>query len=173
MFAWQRDAIGPTQESIALIAYDAAGMAEAVGSTFEAAAGIEPHTPLALPSQSTLTAATINSQPLSLRFMPATAPGAAESKADPALVAGAQKQVGPKRLVKFVAKLADGQAVAFWGGRLETWDASGALRAAHAFDQDVTTLTTTGNRILVGLADGRWFAQDTRSQSTPTPAATK
>ena len=42
MFAWQRDAIGPAQESIALIAYDAAGMSEAVGSLYEAVAGLEP-----------------------------------------------------------------------------------------------------------------------------------
>jgi hypothetical protein len=44
MLAWQRDGVGPGQESIALIAYDEAGMAEAVGSFYEAVAGIEPLT---------------------------------------------------------------------------------------------------------------------------------
>ncbi len=50
--AWQRDGVGAGQESLALIAYDAEGMSEAVGSTYEAAAGIDPLTPLALPVRS-------------------------------------------------------------------------------------------------------------------------
>jgi hypothetical protein len=49
MIAWQRDGIGAGQESITLIAYDSGGMDEAVGSLYEAAAGIDPLTPLALP----------------------------------------------------------------------------------------------------------------------------
>jgi hypothetical protein len=56
--AWQRDGVGVLQESITLIAYDADGMAEAVGSLYEMAAGIEPLTPLALPRGSTVTPAT-------------------------------------------------------------------------------------------------------------------
>ncbi len=48
--AWQRDAIGKCQESVTLIAYDEEGMSEAVGSFYEAAAGIEPLTPWTLPS---------------------------------------------------------------------------------------------------------------------------
>jgi hypothetical protein len=48
-FAWQRDGIGPGQESITLIAYDEAGMVEAVGSVYEAVAGIEPLTRWRLP----------------------------------------------------------------------------------------------------------------------------
>ena len=42
MIAWQRDGIGHGQESIALIAYDAAGMDEAVGTLYEAQSGMEP-----------------------------------------------------------------------------------------------------------------------------------
>ena len=38
MLAWQRDAIGANQESVALIAYDVDGMSEAVGSFYEAGA---------------------------------------------------------------------------------------------------------------------------------------
>ncbi len=49
MLAWQRDGIGPGQESITLIAYDAEGMSEAVGSCYEAAAAIDPLVPLAPP----------------------------------------------------------------------------------------------------------------------------
>jgi hypothetical protein len=45
--AWQRQAIGVNQESICLIAYDAAGMSEAAGTLYEMLAGLEPLTPLA------------------------------------------------------------------------------------------------------------------------------
>ena len=47
--AWQRDGIGKGQESITAIAYDEAGMSEAIGSLYEAAAGLEPLTPWMLP----------------------------------------------------------------------------------------------------------------------------
>jgi len=46
--AWQREAMGVNQESISLIAFDAAGMSEAVGTLYEMLAGLEPLTPLAL-----------------------------------------------------------------------------------------------------------------------------
>jgi hypothetical protein len=49
MLAWQRDGIGAAQESITIIAFDGPGMDEAVGSAFEAVAGIEPLTRLELP----------------------------------------------------------------------------------------------------------------------------
>jgi hypothetical protein len=55
--AWQRDGIGVMQESITLIAHDADGMAEAVGSFYEMVAGIDPLTPLALPRASTVSPA--------------------------------------------------------------------------------------------------------------------
>jgi hypothetical protein len=45
--AWQRDCVGLNQESVTLIAYDAAGMSEAVGTLYEMAAGLEPLMPLA------------------------------------------------------------------------------------------------------------------------------
>ena len=47
--AWQRDAIGAGQESITVLAYDAEGMAEAVGTLSEAASGLEPLTRFDLP----------------------------------------------------------------------------------------------------------------------------
>ncbi len=46
---WQRDAVGYRQESVTLIAYDTAGMSEAVGSLYEAVAGINPLTRWDLP----------------------------------------------------------------------------------------------------------------------------
>jgi hypothetical protein len=57
MYAWQRDGVGPGQESITLIAYDEAGMSEAVGSFYEAAAGLDPLTHWALPASDSLTTA--------------------------------------------------------------------------------------------------------------------
>ncbi len=58
MISWQLDAVGLGQESVTLLAYDAMGMSEAVGSTYEAAAGMDPLTPYTLPENATLTPAT-------------------------------------------------------------------------------------------------------------------
>lgn len=58
LLAWQRDGVGHGQESITLIAHDAEGMAEAVGSLYEAMAGMEPLTPLAPPKANQVAAAT-------------------------------------------------------------------------------------------------------------------
>lgn len=58
LMAWQSDGIGwGGQESITLIAYDEAGMAEAVGTLYEAASGLDPLTPWAPPAASVVTAA--------------------------------------------------------------------------------------------------------------------
>jgi hypothetical protein len=53
--SWQREALGVNQESITLIAYDDAGMEEAVGTLYEMLAGIEPLSPLVRPNRSTVT----------------------------------------------------------------------------------------------------------------------
>jgi len=55
--AWQEDALGRDQESVTLIAYDSAGMAEAAGTLYEAAAGLEPLTPTAVSLRNSLTPA--------------------------------------------------------------------------------------------------------------------
>ena len=61
MLAWQTDAIRFFDaESITLIAYDEAGMAEAVGTLYEAMAGIEPLTPLAQPTATAAAAGAAN-----------------------------------------------------------------------------------------------------------------
>jgi hypothetical protein len=52
--AWQRDGVGRGQESVTLIATDEAGISEAVGSLYEAVAGIEPLTKWDLPLKDTL-----------------------------------------------------------------------------------------------------------------------
>jgi hypothetical protein len=59
LLAWQREGLAYFgHESLTLIAYDDAGMAEAVGTAYEIAAGMEPLTPLVLPDTATVTAAT-------------------------------------------------------------------------------------------------------------------
>jgi hypothetical protein len=50
MIAWQRDGVGHGQESVALIAHDEEGLSEAVGTFYEAVAGLECLTKRALPS---------------------------------------------------------------------------------------------------------------------------
>jgi hypothetical protein len=65
--AWQREALGVNQESIALIAFDPAGMDEAVGTLTELLAGLQSLTPLAMPHTSTITPASRTSGPQPLR----------------------------------------------------------------------------------------------------------
>jgi hypothetical protein len=64
--SWQRDAIGPDQESVTLIGYDAEGMAEAVGTLAEAVAGMEPLTRLVLPKSNIITVASKATTPKTL-----------------------------------------------------------------------------------------------------------
>jgi hypothetical protein len=54
MLAWQRDGVGYEQESITLIAHDAEGMAEAVGTLYEALAGLDRLTEWRLPVSNSL-----------------------------------------------------------------------------------------------------------------------
>src|SRR5205823_8861162 len=56
--AWQRDGVGRGQDSITLIATDEVGMSEAVGSFYEAVAGLDPLTKWELPESDTLVPAT-------------------------------------------------------------------------------------------------------------------
>jgi hypothetical protein len=57
MVAWQRDGVGHGQESVTLIAHDADGLSEAVGTFYEAVAGLDPLTKWALPEKDTLVTA--------------------------------------------------------------------------------------------------------------------
>jgi hypothetical protein len=54
MVAWQRDGVGHGQESVTLIAHDADGLSEAVGTFYEAVAGLDPLTKWELPEKNTL-----------------------------------------------------------------------------------------------------------------------
>jgi hypothetical protein len=57
LIAWQREGVGRGQESVTLIAYDEAGMSEAVGSLYQAVAGQEPLTKWRLPETASHTSA--------------------------------------------------------------------------------------------------------------------
>jgi hypothetical protein len=57
MIAWQRDGAGRGQESVALIAYDEAGMSEAVGTFYQAVAGQDALTRGKLPRATAITPA--------------------------------------------------------------------------------------------------------------------
>lgn len=57
LLAWQLDGVGYGQESVTLIAYDARGMAEAVGSFYEAVSGLRALTKWVLPASNSVTPA--------------------------------------------------------------------------------------------------------------------
>ncbi len=57
LLAWQIDGIGTGQESIALIAYDAPGMSEAVNALNRIVAGIKPLLPYELPTRAAISGA--------------------------------------------------------------------------------------------------------------------
>ena len=57
---WQDDAVGYfNQESVTLVAYDQAGMDEAVGTLYEICAGIDPLMPLEPPASADVTVASV------------------------------------------------------------------------------------------------------------------
>jgi hypothetical protein len=61
MVAWQRDGVAHGQESVTLIAHDAEGLSEAVGTFYEFVAGMDPLTRWSLPERMTLSGAKTNS----------------------------------------------------------------------------------------------------------------
>ncbi|HET6247179.1 MAG TPA: hypothetical protein VFE47_05710 [Tepidisphaeraceae bacterium] len=56
--AWQRDAVSYGAESVTLIGYDAEGISQAIGTFYEAVAGIDPLTKYDLPAPANITPAT-------------------------------------------------------------------------------------------------------------------
>ncbi len=203
--AWQRDGVGPGQESIVLIAYDEPGIAEAVGSAYEAAAAIEPLTRFGLPDTARANPAKGGSQIHIARVTPlARVPdrvdalrvhdnGVLAASHDGSLVtiddkdmpvgkvvppaefarfvkeaavpldakqqALVKQQARPDRMQSVVAAAGDHVAIAYWGGTLRIVD-KGAVRAEQRLPQDITAMAWLGNRLVVGLADGRVLALD-------------
>ena len=204
--AWQRDGVGLGQESVTLIAHDAAGMSEAVGSLYEAVAGMEPLTPWEMPTAQSVGPATTApgllpelkvawTAVLPDRVVAMKAGGnqlsvlthddslstvSAEGKVTEArAVAAAEvsqvvEQLRPApqnasrdlpkdalpsdRIVKILATSGGITAVGFWGGTLILYDAAGAPKSCQQMPQDITGLAWLGDRLIVGLADGRVVA---------------
>jgi hypothetical protein len=207
-FAWQRDGVGPGQESITLIAYGEAGMAEAVGSMYEAVAGIEPLTRWQLPDAVQITGGGAGPEPhlarplatlqlpdridalkvhdkgilaashdgtlavIELKATPTGAFFSAQTKVlptaeftkfikDATVTAGAEQQAmakqqaRPDRMQNIIAAGDKTLAIAYWGGTLRIVDPSGKVRAEQRLPQDITAMVWLGNRLIVGLADGR------------------
>jgi hypothetical protein len=202
LVAWQRDAIGAGQESLSLIAYDAEGLQEAVGTVYEAAAALDDLTPLQQASTQQIQPATkftiipdlaiawearladridglqvqgdtivalshdgteakldANGKTTGQRVLDkagfAEATTAVATKSDAALQAAAAKRLTGQRMVKFALSAGNQTAVACWGGYLELASADGKVAAARQFEQDVTALAAMGNKLIIGLADGR------------------
>ncbi len=208
--AWQRDIIGHGQESITLIAHDAEGMAEAIGTLYEMVAGIQALTPWRMPAAHSIAPATsapgllptlktawvailpdrvdamkaltktirvlTHDESLSnlsadgkLLSQTAVAPGerekvAAELRPDPQNASrDLPKENLPRdRIVKLMATKPPITAVAFWGGTLITYDATGAPKSRQQMPQDITALAWLGDTLVVGLADGRVVALSTK-----------
>lgn len=141
--AWQCDSLGHDVESITCIAFDAAGMREAVGTLFEAVSGMQPLTRWTLPAGSRLTPATVKQQALPV----------------PALAWSGQV---PDRAIGMAA-LPDGRvAVATFDGTVTLFDAAGKKLWDRSTDHsgeavnfaasaDSRTLAITGGYHLVAF----------------------
>lgn len=61
----------------------------------------------------------------------------------------------PGLLVKKIVTNNNRVAVAYWGGTLQVFDATGKIVAAQSFQQDIADLIWSNNTLIVGDADGR------------------
>ena len=66
-----------------------------------------------------------------------------------------------RRLTKRVAANGARVAVAYWGGSIAILE-EGAVKAAQSFPSDVADLAWSGDRLVVGLADGRLVGLDVK-----------
>jgi hypothetical protein len=74
------------------------------------------------------------------------------------LIASAQKRIGPVKRVKHAVALGNNTVVSYWGGTLDVIDNQGQTRHRNIFTQDITALASSGDKVVVGLADGRVMA---------------
>jgi hypothetical protein len=70
----------------------------------------------------------------------------------------AKNRALPQRRVKFAVPNGDRAAVAYWGGMLRITDGKGMVLAEAKMPQDVTAMAWSGERLIVGDADGRLMA---------------
>ncbi|HUT33213.1 MAG TPA: PQQ-binding-like beta-propeller repeat protein [Planctomycetota bacterium] len=162
--AWQIDCVGHGVESLACIAYDAEGMAEAAGTLFEAASNLRPLTEWVLPASSRVVAA------------------AKKQQTTPPVEAAWIAQV-PDRAIGMAAlgvPPSGGLAIATFDGTLTAFDAAGKKlwekttehsgeHMAFAASPDGRTLVVSGGFWLAGfdasgkeLFDKKVFPDDRR-----------
>jgi hypothetical protein len=177
-------------------------MAEAVGTLYEAMAGIEPLMPLAAPRVSRVTPATraeilpapkvVWQVALPDRAVAMKAAGdsltvltrdESLSTISPAGKAGPPKPLAPEaygrkveemaaapdaaarkaaetspvtgRIVKHAVSRGQRVAVGYWGGLVRIVSPDGKAQMAHQFQHDIAGLAWFGDRLVVGLSDGR------------------
>jgi len=71
-----------------------------------------------------------------------------------------QQRAAKTRIVKFVVPQGDRIAIGYWGGTVQWYTRAGDPLAAIDLPQDLTGMIWCGERVAVGLADGRicWLA---------------
>ncbi len=208
MIAWNLMTLGHDIETIALIANDADGMNEAIGTIFTLGTGIDPITTFALPTANSVTPATqpavkLNAAPvvwqvqmpdriislavveanvLAFNFkddeitneLIATSANKVQAVIDtkgkavlkevdtlPAppvyntvIPVAVKPQLIPGATVKMVVSGANGTAIAYLGGTLQTFGTDGVLKTQQALPQDINAMVWNGKNLSVGLADG-------------------
>ena len=77
----------------------------------------------------------------------------------PAITPEQQKKYGrPDRMISRIVTGSNGTAVTYWGGTVRIIDAAGKIRGESRLPQDASAAVWHGNRLIVGLADGRVMA---------------
>jgi len=146
LVAWQIDCVGHGIESLACIAYDAEGMAEAVGTLFEAASNLRPLTDWVLPAHSALAPAT--------KKQPGAPPIEAAWTAQVPDRAVGMAAFGVPPSGGLVVASYDGTLTAFDGSGKKLWDRTTEHSGEHmafAASPDGKTLAMSGGFWLVAF----------------------
>ena len=69
-----------------------------------------------------------------------------------------KEKMAAGRIAKWVVTGADATAVGYWGGTLQIFDKAGNVRARQQLPQDIAGMARHGEKLIVGLADGRLVA---------------
>jgi len=203
MIGWQLYPIGRRLETVALVANDAQGLGEAVGTLFEIVAGLEPLVSAAFPATSRIAAANrpvpkpaeaavawqvvlpdraVSIQAEGGRIAIKSLDGTlttidsggkiVSERAEAIPAVGPAKAVDTKtlpkaklpanRIAKLVAVAGGATAVGYWGGSVQVFDKDGGLTAQRQLPQDIACLAWHGNKLIVGLADGKLLALENK-----------
>jgi hypothetical protein len=199
MIGWHLYPVGRRLEAVTLLADDAAGLNEAVGTLTEIIAGMEPLLPTAPPASSRIAAATaprprpaepviawravlpdravsikcegglivvhtldgtlstLDAQGKIVSQKPGTVPAIAKSGLA-VVPAGIKDKLPGNRLPKLAAAEKALVAVGYWGGTLQVFGEDGSVKFQQQLPQDFAAMGWQGEKLIVGLADGRVLA---------------